>query len=420
MNIKRKCLFTPDTEKGSTSARLRYRIKWGRNVVAFGVGYRVELDRWNAEAQRCVANTTHGKNRTPASVINRAIQKLEEVANETFAHFEVQDLIPSAEDFRIEFNRRTLRDTERKHKHEYSLLEVMDLFVSAESRNAMWTTATTQKFGAMRRHILEYNPILTFQDLTASGLSSFVSYLRDDLKLRNTTITKKLGFLKWFLNWATAEGYNTTLAYKAFNPKLKSAQKTIIFLDWDELMHLYTLDLPTETYRHVRDVFCFCCFTSLRYSDVANLRRSNVRTNHIEITTVKTIDSLRIELNKYSRAILDRYRGEEYDNDLALPVISNQKMNVYLKDICKLAGFDTPTQITYYQANERVDEVRPKYELIGTHAGRRTFICNALMMGIQPEIVMKWTGHSDYTAMKPYIAVADKAKADAMSLFDRR
>ena len=61
---------------------------------------------------------------------------------------------------------------------------------------------------------------------------------------------------------------------------------------------------------------------------------------------------------------------------------------------------------------ERIDEVKPKCELVGTHTGRRTFICHALSMGIPPEIVMKWTGHSDYKAMKPYIDVVDEIKAE--------
>ena len=56
--------------------------------------------------------------------------------------------------------------------------------------------------------------------------------------------------------------------------------------------------------------------------------------------------------------------------------------------------------------------------LIGTHAGRRTFICFALSSGIPPQGVMKWTGHSDYQAMKPYIEIAEKTKADAMALFE--
>lgn len=56
--------------------------------------------------------------------------------------------------------------------------------------------------------------------------------------------------------------------------------------------------------------------------------------------------------------------------------------------------------------------------MIGTHAGRRTFICFALSSEIPPQVVMKWTGHSDYFAMKPYIDIAEKTKANAMSLFE--
>ena len=60
----------------------------------------------------------------------------------------------------------------------------------------------------------------------------------------------------------------------------------------------------------------------------------------------------------------------------------------------------------------------PNTKVIGTHTGRRSFICNALGMGISPQVVMKWTGHSDYKAMKPYIDVADEIKAEAMKKFD--
>ena len=74
---------------------------------------------------------------------------------------------------------------------------------------------------------------------------------------------------------------------------------------------------------------------------------------------------------------------------------------------------------TYYKGNERIDEVTPKYALLSTHAGRRTFICNALALGIPAQVVMKWTGHSDYKAMKPYIDIADDIKANAMNKFNQ-
>ena len=73
-----------------------------------------------------------------------------------------------------------------------------------------------------------------------------------------------------------------------------------------------------------------------------------------------------------------------------------------------------------YRAGKREEITKPKYELIGTHAGRRTFICFALSSGISPQVVMKWTGHSDYKAMKPYIDIAEKVKAEQMAIFEKK
>ena len=90
-----------------------------------------------------------------------------------------------------------------------------------------------------------------------------------------------------------------------------------------------------------------------------------------------------------------------------------------LKELGELAEINEPIRETYNKGNERIDEVTPKYALLSTHAGRRTFICNALALGIPAQVVMKWTGHSDYKAMKPYIDIADDIKANAMNKFNQ-
>ena len=73
---------------------------------------------------------------------------------------------------------------------------------------------------------------------------------------------------------------------------------------------------------------------------------------------------------------------------------------------------------TFYRGNERQDLRLPKYEVVSTHTGRKSFICNALALGIPVDVVMKWTGHADYKSMKPYIAVADEIKAREMAKFN--
>ena len=148
------------------------------------------------------------------------------------------------------------------------------------------------------------------------------------------------------------------------------------------------------------------------------LTKKDIYDDTIHITTQKTNDKLTIELNNYSRTILARYTHLE--GDKALPVISNQKMNQYLKELGRECSLNEPIIDIYYIGGKKIVETRAKWEALGTHCGRRTFICNALMLGIAPSVVMKWTGHSDYKSMKPYIDIADSAKKRAMSLFNQQ
>ena len=418
--IKYSILFFPNKDAGKPDARLRICVRWPGNRVDFNVGYRVKLSQWDNQAQRCKVKTTNLQKQS-ATLINSRIQQYEDALEKIFTAYELRGVIPGPDAVRAEFNEAAGRIEKVIEIKDKNLFHYFDEFTREMGNLNNWTLATYEKFHAVRKHLESYNAALAFSDLTEAGLSGYVTHLREAKQMRNTTIGKQLGFLKWFLRWATANGACKTLDYVAFKPKLKTTEKKIIFLDWQELMSVYNHEFP-DSHKHlerVRDVFCFCCFTSLRYSDVANLRRTDVFDTHIALTTVKTADAIRIELNKYSRAILSKYADQEFPDNLALPVISNQKMNDYLKDVGKACGIDQPITMTYYRGNERIDEVFPKYELLGTHAGRRTFICNALSLGISPQVVMKWTGHSDYKAMKPYIDIADSAKVEAMKLFDK-
>ena len=168
----------------------------------------------------------------------------------------------------------------------------------------------------------------------------------------------------------------------------------------------------------VRDVFIFCCYTGLRYSDAAKLQRSDIVDGHINVITRKTSDRLTIELNKHSQAVLDKYKDADWLKGRALPAISIQESNAYLKWIGRLAGIEEPIRIVFYNGAERHEEVHPKYELLTTHCARRTFVVTALQLGIPAEVIIKWTGHSDFAAMKPYIKIVDELKARNMAKFD--
>ena len=431
MNIKRNIIFALESRKKDgvpivENVPIRMRVNFASQRIEFTTGYRIDVAKWDVDKQR-VKNGCTNKLKQSASEINVALLGYYTELQEIFKRFEVAEIVPSPAEVKEAFNNRygqnekielASADTSNVPSNFY---EAFDDFVRVCGRQNDWTHSTFEKFAAVKNHLKNFRSELSFDFFDEEGLTEYVQYLREVREMRNSTIGKQLSFLKWFLRWSFKQGMHSNNAYDTFKPKLKDTQKKIIFLTWEELNRLREFKIPPtkQALERVRDVFLFQCFTGLRYSDVFNLRRSDIKGDHIEVTTVKTSDSLIIELNDHSKAILEKYKDVEFENDKALPVITNQKMNDYLKELAELAEINEPVRQTYYKGNERIDEVTPKYALLGTHAGRRTFICNALALGIPPQVVMKWTGHSDYKAMKPYIDIADNIKASAMSKFNQ-
>lgn len=422
MNIKRNIIFALERRKKdgvliTENVPIRMRVIYNSKRIEIATGYRIDTSKWDSNLQQVKRGCTN-KLIQSATEINADLQRYGSEMQKIFKEFEIKELIPTPEQIKDILNSR-LRNEEQPEG--ICFMQAFDEFVSERGVQNSWTHSTYEKFAAVKTHLPEFNPSVSFELFDEVGLNMYVLFLRDKRKMRNSTIENQLSFLKWFLRWSFGKGYTTLTAYETFKPKLKSTQKIVIFLTRDELSRLRECEIPEskQYLERVRDVFLFCCFTGLSYSDVFNLRRSDIKEDYIEITTVKTADSLIIELNKHSRSILEKYENMVLEKDKALPVISNQRMNDYLKELAELAGIDEPIRETYYIGNKRNDEVTPKYALLSTHSGRRTFICNALSLGIPASVVMKWTGHSDYKAMKPYIDIADEIKANAMNKFDQ-
>ena len=424
MNIKRNIIFALESRKKNgvpviENVPIRMRVIFASQRIEFTTGYRIDAAKWDADKQR-VKNGCTNKLKQSASDINTDLLRYYTIMQEVFKEYEVKDIMPTPQEVKDAFNNK-VNPTEEPQEIQKGFWEIFNEFVSECGKQNNWTDSTYEKFAAVKNHIKEFKAEPTFVYFDEEGLNNYVEFLRKTKDMRNSTIGKQLGYLKWFIRWAFKKGYHQNIAYETFKPKLKNTPKKVIFLTWDELNKLKACNIPQnkQYLERVRDVFLFCCFTGLRYSDVYNLRTSDVKADHIEITTVKTADSLVIELNNHSKAILEKYKDVHFEGNKVLPVISNQKMNDYLKELGELAEINEPIRETYYKGNQRIDEVTPKYALLGTHAGRRTFICNALALGIPAQVVMKWTGHSDYKAMKPYIDIADDIKANAMSRFNQ-
>ena len=424
-NIKRNIIFSLENRKKDgipiiDNVPIRMRVIFSNNRIDFSTGYRIDVAKWDFEKQK-VKNGCTNKLKQSASDINSDLQKYYTQIQDIFKVFETKNIIPTAELLKkefIELNKSNSSDSKKTLKNDFKI--AFEEFNKENGRQNNWTKSTFQKFESVKVHLSDFKSDLTFDYFDEKGLNNYLLFLRDTKKMRNSTIIKQLGFLKWFLRWAFEKGYNHSNVFEKFKPKIKIVPKKVIFLTPDELKNLREFIIPEQKQylERVRDVFIFCCYSSLRYSDAYNLKWSNIKNDHIEVTTVKTADSLFIDLNDYTRAILEKYKDFHFEDDRVLPVISNQKMNDYIKELAELAGINEPIHETYYVGAKRIDTVTPKYELLSTHAGRRTFICYALSIGIPIQIVMKWTGHSDYKSMKPYIDVVNELKANEMKKFN--
>lgn len=432
---KKIVAFLLDRVAGTNEARVRCRVKWDgcRQSVAISLGYRVNVDRWDIKDQRCTPKSYHGRSRVPAAEINAEIDRYRSAVDSVFLRIEAEGRAPEPHDIReslLELLKPEKTQDPETSDWKKNVIHAFNHFMAERGERNRWTDATRRKMMNVRRHLQEWRADLKWSDFDEDGLFSYVAFLRTSTRMDNktersglsdSTVEKHVGFLKWFLTWADHKGLLKCRDYAAFRPKLQRAERPVIFLEWDELMTLYDLDLSDRPdLAPTRDVFCFCAFTSLRYSDVQALRWADVYADRIHVTTVKTTDALVIELNDYSQELLGRYVDESLPDDRVFPVPANQTMNTRLKELGQLCGFDQLIRVTEFRNGRRTDALIPKWSLIGTHAARRTFICNALMMGIAPNVVMRWTGHADYDSMKPYIAIADSVKAQEMSKFNKK
>lgn len=425
--LSKKEIYAPESvnrdNEGESICHLTLQVSWGiLHEVEDDTGLLVSAEGWNPETQRCIRGSLHGQGRNvTAWIINRQLQELERnIAfaladrNEDDAELDVLRCVVQAIGSKAKSTSPVLK--RKGEADSLPLLECMEWYVEEQRLLKGWSESTQSKLHELVSFLRAFMPLARLQDIDRGWLCRFLSSLESN-GLRNVTIHKMLEMLRWFVRWAIDEQLMTNDAALHFRPMLKCIPRKVIFLSWQELMRVWHLELEDASpLSEARDLFCLQCFTSLRYSDVSQLKSSQVMADRIELVTRKTAEPLTIELNQYAKEILNRHKGRH--EPYAMPQMTVQRANLLLKQIGQLAHLDEPIQMVWYVGNQRREEVRTKQELLSTHCGRRTFICCSLAMGIPAETVMRWTGHSNYRSMKPYIAVADDTKRREMSKWD--
>jgi len=263
--------------------------------------------------------------------------------------------------------------------------------------------ATLDRYNTCRDHIHEFIKWkYTVEDIDIRRLDyDFVADLEFWLKTHrncahNTTL-KYISNLKKIVNGCIRKGWLTKDPFAGFKRTKQEVEREA--LTELELEKIGSKVFLTDRLNIVRDIFLFSCYTGLAYADVKKLRRSEIAqgidgNSWIFTHRKKTDTQSRIPLLPPARAIVEKYQDLPpcYDSDQVLPVLSNQKMNAYLKEIADVCGF--PRNLTF-------------------HIARHTFATTVtLSNGVPIESVSKMLGHRNLKTTQHYAKVLDRKISD--------
>ena len=255
------------------------------------------------------------------------------------------------------------------------------------------TLTTYQNYLVTRKHFADFLQEYRGRKDIAPGeldqmmINDFDIYLRTKLSMKQNSASKTVRFLKTVVLFMIKSG---TIERDPFaNYRFKWKQVSRDFLSEEELASIMEKKMETPTLEAVRDIFIFSCFTGLVYIDIANLRESDIATKSgkrwIVTSRHKTGVSCNIPLLALPQKILQKYEGKDKKGRL-LPIISNQKMNAYLKEIADVCGIE---------------------KNLTCHVARHTFATLMLSLGVSMESVSRMLGHTNIKTTQMNEGVAD-------------
>jgi integrase len=256
----------------------------------------------------------------------------------------------------------------------------------------------------------KYNYDLDFQNINFEFFEDWKEYMIFELDYSTNTVAKHIRVLKTIITDAYERNLTT---YQFIGNKFKATTELTdtIYLNEVELLKLYELDLSQNLkLDKIRDLFILGCWTGLRFSDYSDISPRDIQGHNLKIRTQKTKQVVVIPILQYVQKILTKYKGKT-ENNLP-PSISNQKMNEYLKELGKSAGFEEIIQQEFTKGGKSIIKNSFKYALITTHTARRSFATNMYKAGVPTLSIMAITGHKTETSFMKYIRVNSDEHAD--------
>jgi len=236
-------------------------------------------------------------------------------------------------------------------------------------------------------------------------VTSYEFYLKSVHKCNQNTTAKYIKNFGKIVRRCLANGWIERDPF--INYKCKIIEVERAFLSQDEIETMFNKVLATDRLNQVKDIFLFSCFTGLAYVDVKKLSRKNIGfgvdgERWIFINRTKTDTRSNIPLLPIALALLEKYEDhpQVINQDKLLPILSNQKMNSYLKEIADVCEINK--ELTF-------------------HIARHTFATTVtLSNGVPIESVSKMLGHKNIKTTQHYAKILDLKVSDDMKILKEK
>ena len=387
-------------------------LSFDRNRVKIYTKENLKPDLWNADKQRAketIKNPGYAKT-------NKNLNEMENTISKLFDKF-IQDYSrkPEPAEIRDIFNKEYFdKIPQFAIKRPKTFLETFDEYI--ESKRIENTESTAKKYEQAKQNLIDFGKKhkqqIQFENINMDFRNKFVKYLQTELKYAPSTIYRKLKFVKTVLLYGLDSGYINKLNINLSKFLTKDRPGNQIALSELELNEIENLDLSqNKRLEQVRDKFLIGCYTGLRFSDFIRLNKNHIQDGkYIIINQQKVKSNVTIPFFDEVKQIF-----EKYEYNLPKP-ISEPKFNEYLKEVTQQC--DTLKRLqetTQFVGNIEKKVNVPRHSLVTSHTARRTFVTLNHAKGIDLETLTTATGHTTVKALKTYVKLDDKQKADILN-----
>jgi len=362
---------------------------------------KVALCDWDEDRQRVKLTVKRG------AEVNRYLDKLEDKINDIYFNAKAEGIELDNNYIKKELKKDTKQARPDFFKEWLKYFEI--------NKNRLVNGSVKSMMTAYNRFKEFTGGKVDFNDINPELLSKYAAFL---LSVGNVNITVhgNIKRMKIFLNYAKDMGLHSNDAYNKF--KWTVQETRILFLEWSEVKALFDYIPISEFEQKVVDKFLFGCLTTIRVGDYDEIKKDCIRSVRFEgdehvydaayLRHKKTHNITVVPLLPEVMSILDRYKDLPGEN--ALPKVGSHVINRHIKLIAKKAGIVAKTPKDYYRGNTRETKYFEKWQLLGTHVGRKSFITHAVNMKIPATTVADIAGQNVKTTQKYYAGVVNREK----------